>query len=186
MKRALFFALVVALPWLAPAACKVCGPTSGEPVATLGVHRCLSLCLGTLQMTPPDSVRYAGLLLGITHNSLPEGDVARVLADERCDVSGVSAQLLAQVNVGAVRGLALTGLVSDVQTLRGAQLSGLASRCRDLAGTQFSLALNRVEGRMRGLQVGLFNVATQLQGVQIGLLNTNAAGWTLPLINVSW
>lgn len=186
MRRAFLFALALALPWVTSAACKVCGPTSGEPVATLGAHRCLSLCLGILETTPPASVRYAGLLLGLTHNALPEGDVARILADERCDVSGASVQLLAQTNVGTVRGVALTGLVSDVRTLRGAQVSGLASRCRDLTGAQVSLALNRAEGHVRGVQIGLFNVATQLRGVQIGLLNTNAAGWTLPLLNLSW
>lgn len=177
---------MVALPWLASAACWVCGPTSGEGGATLGTHRCLGLCLGALRTAPPAAVRYAGVLLGVVHAAMPEGDVVRALADERCDVSGASVQLLAQTNVGTVRGVALTGLVADVMSVRGAQISGLASRCRDLDGAQVSLALNRAEGRVRGLQLGLLNVARELRGVQIGLLNTNAAGWTLPFLNVSW
>lgn len=186
MRRFALLLLLSALPGLAGAACWVLGPSKGEGGATLQVHRCLGICLGTLRTAPPASVRYGGLLLGVAHAAMPEGDVMRALADERCDVSGASAQLLAQTNVGTVRGLALTGLVSDIASVRGAQLSGLASRCRDLDGAQLSLALNRAEGRVRGLQVGLFNVARDLRGVQVGLLNTNAAGWTLPLLNVSW
>lgn len=185
MKRALLLALALALPWVAPAACKVCGPTSGEPVATLKAHTCLSLCLGTLRTTPPAAVRYDGLMLGLTHASLPEWDVMRALADERCDINGASVQLLAQANVGTLRGLALTGLIADLQTLRGVQIAGFGALSKDLAGVQIAPA-NFVFGPARGLQIGLVNVANKLQGLQIGLLNTNASGWTLPLLNFSW
>lgn len=178
--------LLLAVPGWIGAACLVCGPKNGETVGTVGTHRCLSVCLGTVRMAPPASVRYCGALLGLMHTSLPEGDVMRALADERCDVSGASVQLLAQANVGTVRGLALTGLFSEVSEVRGVQLSGLGSRCREVRGAQVSLALNRAEGEVCGLQLGLFNVARRLKGVQVGLLNTNAAGWTFPLLNVSW
>ena len=38
----------------------------------------------------------------------------------------------------------------------------------------------------KGVQIGVLNVAKELVGVQVGLLNINRAGWTLPLINISW
>ncbi len=182
-----FLLMVGMLPCWLSAACWVCGPTEGEGRATtVRAHRCVSVCFGAVEQEPPAQVRYAGLLLGLVHASLPEDDVMRMLADERCDLSGASVQLLAQTQVGTLRGVALSGLMADLSEVRGVQLSGLASRCREVKGIQAALALNRAEGRVCGLQLGLFNVARELCGVQFGLLNTNAAGWTLPLVNISW
>ncbi|MEG2465763.1 MAG: hypothetical protein RSB14_07080, partial [Kiritimatiellia bacterium] len=106
--------------------------------------------------------------------------------DERCDVNGVSLQLLTTLNNGTVNGVAVTGIFSGIRAVDGVQLSGLACAANTVRGVQLSLAMSRANEAATGVQVGLVTYAQRLKGVQFGLLNINQSGLILPLINVSW
>ncbi len=175
---ALFPFTLCALP------CGHIGPGDEGP-STLPLHRSLSLSMGT-KTVETTTVTYSGFLLGLAHCSMGANDIQRIFADERCNVRGCSLQLFAQSTVGTTSGVAISGLTSDTTTFNGLQLSGLANRTDTLNGVQIALAINRSEDVVRGVQVGLLNLAGDLKGIQIGLLNTNAAGLTLPLLNFSW
>lgn len=175
----LFPALLGAVP------CLTLGFTDPPP-KTVAAHRCLSLAIGTRRTPDPTSLTYNGLLLGLSHISMPAMDVSRMFIDERCTINGASIQLLAQANVGTLNGLSLTGLLAEQGTMRGIQLTGLANRADALAGVQASLGMNFTDRECTGLQFGLLNFAGDLCGLQIGLINVNKAGWILPLINFSF
>lgn len=170
---------------LCAAPCLTLGLTDPPP-QTFPTHHCLSLTFGTRRTPEPTAVVYNGLLLGLAHTSMSAMDVGRLFTDERCTINGVSAQLLAQANVGDLNGLSLTGLLAEYTTARGLQISGLANRADTCAGAQIALAMNFTDQRCFGLQFALLNFAGDLCGLQIGLLNVNKAGWTLPLINFSF
>lgn len=165
--------------------CAVIGTREGA-LASEPAHRCLSLCLGSAKVEQPNQLNYTGLLLGLVHNALPPDDIQRAFLDERCNLTGLSLQLLEQTQVGTTCGVALSGLFADHSKLSGLQLSLLANRADALSGCQLSLAMNRTAGAATGLQVGLLNVASNLHGLQIGLLNVNRSGWVLPLLNFAW
>lgn len=183
MKRLLLILLLLPA-FLRALPCLTLGFTDPPP-ETVAAHRCLSLALGTRQTSSPTALTYNGLLLGLSHVSMPAMDVGRILLDERCTINGASVQLLAQANVGTLNGLSLTGLLAEHGRVRGLQLTGLANRADALAGAQLSLAMNFADQRCAGLQIGLLNFAGDLRGLQIGLLNVNKSGWILPLINFS-
>ena len=165
--------------------CAVIGAAEGR-LASEPAHRCLSLCLGTATVEQPNQLNYTGLLLGLMHNALPPDDIQRAFLDERCNLTGISLQLLEQTQVGSVCGATVSGLFADTAELRGLQLSLLANRADAAQGLQLALAINRTAGEATGLQLGLLNVATDLHGLQLGLLNINRSGWILPLLNFAW
>ncbi len=164
--------------------CGHIGPGDEGPT-TLPLHRCLSLSMGTKDVEK-EAVTYNGFLLGLAHCAMGEADIQRLFADERCNLRGCSIQLFAQRAVGRSSGVTISGLSTAVTEHNGLQLSGLANHTNELNGVQLALGINRSETVVRGVQIGLLNLAGDLKGVQIGLLNTNAAGLTLPLINFSW
>lgn len=165
------------------AACTALCPLGETPVS-LSTHTCFGLCLGA-RTGSQQHVAYHGLTLGLAHASMREQDVMRVFCDEQCDFNGASVQLLSQLNRGTVRGLSLTGCVAVQQHVRGVQFSGLANDAQTVKGAQIALGINLAQ-TSKGVQIGVLNVAKELVGVQVGLLNINRAGWTLPLINISW
>ena len=178
-------ALGVVMAGCQSSSCAVIGAAEGR-LASEPAHRCLSLCLGTATVEQPNQLNYTGLLLGLVHNALPPDDIQRAFLDERCNLTGLSLQLLEQTQVGTVCGLTVSGLFADTAELRGLQLSLLANRADTLGGAQLALAMNRAADEATGLQIGLLNVATDLHGLQIGLLNINRSGWVLPLLNFAW
>ena len=182
-------------------ACAVCGPSDALP-ETVEAHCCLGVCFGTARSEGEASLTYRGLLLGVAHSGLGEDDLVRMFRDERCNLSGASVELFAQTSVGTLKGVAVSGLLSDWAEIRGVAVSGLGNRSRSQAGVLAAIGLNRVEGdvrgvqaglcnagmAVRGVQLGLLNFATELKGVQLGLLNfsdASAAG-VLPLVRVAW
>lgn len=158
--------------------------TTGDEPETLQTHACWSLCLG-VRDGQADTVTYKGLNLGIMHASMPFNDVLRAVKNERCDITGASLQLFAQTNMGRMCGASVTGLLSFHDRVDGIQFALLSNDARHIRGSQIAIGMN-VADEVRGFQLGIFNATKQLKGIQIGLWNTNAAGWTLPLINFSW
>ena len=162
--------------------------TTGDEPETLQTHACWSLCLGVRDgqdAIQDTTVTYKGLNLGIMHASMSANDVLRAVKIERCDITGASVQLVAQTNMGRMRGASVTGLLSFHDRVDGLQFALLSNDARHIRGSQIAIGMN-VADEVRGFQLGIFNATKQLKGIQIGLWNTNAAGWTLPLINFSW
>lgn len=166
-------------------ACLHCGPSDGK-TQTEPLHHCLGFSFGTKSLPERDHSVTNGLLLGLAHNSLNAEDISRAFVDERCDLNGLAIELFALTNVGTLRGASIATILSQFSTVNGAQITLLANSADEVNGVQIGLALNRAEQDVRGLQVGLVNLAGDLKGLQLGLLNINRAGWVFPLINVSW
>ncbi len=178
---------LVLLPAAARAACLVCGPDGTEGCPGLEAHSCLSLHFGMAERAEDGiSPHYTGARLGFWHSGLPEDDVLRFVTDERCSLTGLSVEALADLNAGALTGASLTLGFSDWAEVTGWQLAGLMSHADSVTGAQTALLMNDAAGEATGFQLGLVNRAGILKGVQIGLLNINDSGLTLPLINIGF
>ncbi|MBD0280450.1 MAG: hypothetical protein ICV81_21145, partial [Flavisolibacter sp.] len=86
-------------------------------------------------------------------------------------------------------GMQLGGIYNHVSgSVKGLQLAGIANFAKDkVAGSQISGVANISNRTMEGVQIsGVFNYAKRLKGVQIGLINVadSSAGYSLGLINV--
>lgn len=185
MKTFLMFLYLCLAGVVSARACLHCGTSDGTAQSER-LHNCLSLSFGAKHATEDNHVSTNGLLLGLAHNSMPAEDVMRAFIDERCDLNGVAIELFALTNAGTLRGLSIATILSSVSEVKGAQVTLLANGADTLSGAQIGLVINRTEQEVRGLQLGLLNLAGDLTGVQIGLLNINRDGWVLPLINISW
>ena len=99
-----------------------------------------------------------------------------------------------------VSGLQFAGGFNTLVYGRGLQAAGLANTVFDFSGVQLAVLLNFAE-TSRGVQVGLFNVATNggclqlgllnvfsgaAKGLQIGLLNANIQQGFLPVLNFAY
>ncbi|MEG2725509.1 MAG: hypothetical protein RR982_06655 [Kiritimatiellia bacterium] len=186
MRRYFYSLAALFLCSVASAACAVCGPSSEVKLFSLRAHHCLSAVFGSARQEGDTTLIYNGFQWGLIHSSMAEDDVLRTFIDERCDVNGVSLQLLTTLNNGTVNGVAVTGIFSGIRAVDGVQLSGLACAANTVRGVQLSLAMSRANEAATGVQVGLVTYAQRLKGVQFGLLNINQSGLILPLINVSW
>jgi hypothetical protein len=81
---------------------------------------------------------------------------------------------LLNVDAGPVCGAEIAGLVNVARGVEGVQIGGIVDvTTDDSSGTQISLI--NVAGRLRGLQLGLINVANDTD-VQIGLVNIDMHG----------
>ncbi|MBW3534726.1 MAG: hypothetical protein KY453_05835 [Gemmatimonadetes bacterium] len=97
---------------------------------------------------------------------------------------------LAGVGVGAPRltGLTVSGIGAGAEEARGVVVAPAFFRIEEggsLSGVSIS-AFNDIQGRQRGLTIGLLNITEELHGVQVGLLNIawNKPSWrVLPLVN---
>lgn len=99
---------------------------------------------------------------------------------------GAQIGLMANLNREQFSGAQLSMLVnSNLSQTTGLQMGALGNYTRDLRGLQLSL-FNAAMGKVRGTQVGLFNLAGDVKGPQIGLINISTkknSGATVGLIN---
>jgi hypothetical protein len=104
-------------------------------------------------------------------------------------VNGFEAGGLFNINKGNSRYLQLAGVFNLVGgNFTGIQLAGVTNRALDtVKGVQVAGFINKSEGPVSGVQVGaLTNEAHQLKGVQIGLVNVadTSSGFSIGLINI--
>lgn len=117
-----------------------------------------------------------------------------------CLVHGLQVALLGN-SLESVDGIQLAGGLNSSSYFRGVQFSGIVNHVFDAKGVQVAALFGNVCDSLAGVQIGLFNVATEgrgLQlglvnllhgrsaGLQIGLLNRNLASGTLPIVNVAY
>ena len=107
----------------------------------------------------------------------------------RMNVRYVQVAGLFNLTGGSVQGVQVAGLNSLVMgSVRGLQLSGIANYVRgDVSGWQLAGISNMAGGTMNGLQIGgAFNYAHRLKGVQIGLVNIadTSDGYSIGLVNI--
>ena len=89
-------------------------------------------------------------------------------------------QLTGGVNVsrGETRGAQLAGWLNvNLRNLNGAQIAGLANvNVREMRGLQLSALLNYTK-KLKGVQIGLVNIADTSDGYSIGLINIILKGY---------
>jgi hypothetical protein len=153
-------------------------PATPRP-ATPAPHPRLSPCARLRDSSTPrsplglDFVPFAGT------SSLDGGRSARAvsvgaLGTVSNGIGGAALSGLVNVDAGPVCGAEIAGLVNVADGVQGAQIGGiLGVTADDSAGTQISLI--NVAGRLRGVQIGLINVANDTD-VQIGLVNIDLHG----------
>lgn len=114
-------------------------------------------------------------------------EVAGILNIDKKDVSCVQVAGISNVVGGSVHGVQLAGIYNhDLDSMRGFQAAGIGNRVAGLvSGTQvaglmnFSESVNGVQAagvinhtkRLKGVQIGLINIADSSDGLQIGLIN---------------
>ena len=135
----------------------------------------------------PASWSVTGLRLGILYadnhdvTGVDLGFANRTEGDQR----GLQSGLYNEVN-GRLVGVQLSVAASDVDgEARGLQLAVGFNAAKRVVGGQMSIMVNRA-AQVRGLQIGLVNLAGEVDGgLQIGLLNMNKKGLlpVLPFFN---
>lgn len=88
------------------------------------------------------------------------------------DFRGIQASGLASIAGEHAEGAQVAGLVSIAgESMRGVQAAGLANLIgEDLVGLQ-AAPFNVVGGAVRGVQIGVVNVASESEGLQVGIVN---------------
>lgn len=167
---------------------------------SLQIAGLVNLATGELGNTLLKGVQIAGLmnktvdwsyLSGVEMRGLQIGVLVGNIAD---DMRGV--QIGGCVNTaGDMDGLQLAvgvntareNWMGGARDVDGVQLAGLGNMARRMRGGQLSIVLNRAEEQARGLQFALFNWAggRDMKGVQIGLGNVaqTMSGLQLGLVN---
>lgn len=90
----------------------------------------------------------------------------------------------------SVKGLQIAGICNNVSgNLTGVQISGITGAIAgDMTGVAVSGIANLNKGSMDGLQIaGIYNRATRLKGLQIGMVNVadTADGYSIGLLNIN-
>lgn len=96
-------------------------------------------------------------------------------------INGLNLSMVGSSMEMKINGLNIAGANTVVDDINGVSVSGLNNFCYVLNGLSVAAARNRAQ-RAKGVQVALYNKATDLKGVQIGLWNVNGRR-SLPLIN---
>lgn len=123
-----------------------------------------------------------GFQIGGLHNRVLDSvhglQIAGLSNVVKGNISGVQISgLISQVS-GNAKGTLITGLLGKVgKNLDGFQLSGIGSYCGYvMTGTQLSGIFNYTS-HLKGIQIGLVNVADTADGYSIGILNINKKGY---------
>ncbi|QJB33227.1 hypothetical protein HF324_18295 [Chitinophaga oryzae] len=138
-----------------------------------------------------DSVRgvQVGGVSNIVQGSTDGVQISGVLNQIHGNMEGVQAQGVLGIVHGNADGWQVAGIGNYVGgEISGAQLGGVYNYAgRGVGGAQLSTIGNISHGTMRGLQLGtIFNYARHLKGVQIGLVNIadTSSGYTIGLVNI--
>jgi len=116
-------------------------------------------------------------------------ELAGVFNIDRKDVSGVQAAGIVNVVGGKVRGVQLAGIHNhNLDSMKGVQAAGVSNLVQgNFAGVQLAGTVNVVRERTDGVQVsGLVNYTKKLRGVQIGVINLadTSSGFMFGLVNI--
>lgn len=123
-----------------------------------------------------------GLQIAGVHNKVLDSvhgmQVAGITNRVKGDFTGLQLSGLVSDIEGNAEGLIVAGITGTVQKdVKGWQVSGITGINRgQLDGVQISGIYNRTS-HLKGLQIGLINVADTAEGYSIGLLNINKKGY---------
>jgi hypothetical protein len=153
-------------------------PAASTPCARLRASRAPRAPIGV------DFVPYAGTSSFDRARSIRTVSVG-VLGAVSSGVDGAAASGLANVEAGPVCGAQMAGLANVAMGLEGVQIGGIAGVIHgESAGLQVALVNVATAGRLRGMQVGEVNVASDAS-VQVGLVNVaRDADVQVGLVNV--
>ncbi|HEV2479908.1 MAG TPA: hypothetical protein VGS79_09585 [Puia sp.] len=95
---------------------------------------------------------------------------------ERKSVKGIQAAGVLNMVGDSVKGVQLAGIANkDLGSVHGLQAAGIANTAGQVRGVQLAGILNRTH-LLKGIQVGLINIADTSEGVSIGLINITHHG----------
>ena len=120
-----------------------------------------------------DGVQIGGVA-AYTTDRLHGIQVGGVAAASR-HVEGVQLGGVASIARGRVDGLQIGGVASAAERVHGLQIGGVASIARRVDGVQLA-GVASVGGDVRGMQIGVVNVARRMRGVQLGVINLSDDG----------
>ena len=116
-------------------------------------------------------------------------EVAGIFNIDKKEVRYVQAAGIFNVAGGNVRGLQVAGIYNqDLDSVKGLQAAGLVNKVKgSFSGVQAAGLVNITEGDLKGVQCsGILNRAGHLKGVQVGLVNIadTSSGYMIGLINI--
>jgi len=115
-------------------------------------------------------------------------EVAGAFNLNKGDVSGIQAAGVFNKNGGNLDGVQLSGAYNHAaNSVSGAQVSGVANHTNKAKGIQIAGLINKVDSDMRGVQLsGFLNKARYLRGMQIGIVNIadSLDGAVLGVLNI--
>lgn len=154
------------------------GKTNGVQIA--GVHNQVLDSMRGVQV---------GGVSNIVQGSENGVQISGVIGQIYGDMDGMQAQGVLGIVKGNADGWQVAGIGNYAGgEMSGAQLSGIYNYARrGASGAQLAAIGNISHGTVRGVQLGtIFNYAKHLKGVQIGLVNIadSSSGYTIGLVNI--
>lgn len=154
------------------------GKTNGVQIA--GIHNQVLDSMHGVQI---------GGVSNIVHGSENGVQISGVIGQIYGDMDGMQAQGVLGIVKGNTVGWQVAGVGNYVGgEMSGAQLSGVYNYAgRGASGAQISSIGNISHGTVKGVQLAsIFNYARHLKGVQIGLVNIadTSSGYTIGLVNI--
>jgi hypothetical protein len=133
-------------------------------------------------------VQVAGLL-NINGESMYGAQVAGINNTVLGSVNGVQTAGVSNIVRGQLNGVQVAGIYNHVSnTVKGIQVAGISNFAKEqVNGMQVSGIGNIAYRHMNGVQIGgIFNYAKRLRGVQIGLINIadTSEGYSIGLLNI--
>lgn len=115
-------------------------------------------------------------------------EVAGAFNLNKGDVSGIQVAGVFNKNGGNLDGVQLSGAYNHAaKSVSGAQVAGVANHTNKAKGIQIAGLINKVDSDMRGVQLsGFLNKARYLRGMQIGVVNIadSLDGAVLGVVNI--
>jgi hypothetical protein len=116
-------------------------------------------------------------LFNMVGDSVMGIQVAGLYNNVNKSVIGAQVGGLANIVNGDVKGFQAAGLVNNVQgNVTGMTLAGLYSNAKEVEGLQVAGLVNRTK-KLKGVQIGLVNIADTSEGCAIGLINIAKNGF---------
>ncbi|RBL88809.1 LA_2272 family surface repeat-containing protein [Chitinophaga flava] len=154
------------------------GKTKGVQVA--GIHNNVLDSMKGVQL---------GGVSNVVEGSLQGAQVSGVVGEVGGNMDGAQVNGVVGIVKGNTHGVQVASIGSSThKALEGWQVSGVYNyTAQDVKGAQISTVGNISHGTVRGLQLGtVFNYARHLKGVQIGLVNIadTSSGYSIGLVNI--
>ena len=130
---------------------------------------------------------FSANLIGGYSSGLKGVELGGVFNIERKSVTGIQAAGVVNIAGDSVKGIQLAGIANkDLDSASGLQAAGVANTAKQIKGVQLAGVINQA-GKVQGFQAaGVLNKTHYLKGVQLGVINIadTSEGLSIGLINI--